>query len=435
MQDGLLALSHLIADENLYLRSQAVEVFMRCTSEDTCSWFKTPEGPNDPVLRFHERLFKLSGTPFIKDLTANYDESYPGGSFTCLELLAFWLSWVRIFYAKDQKLRLSKHLLNVLKSWSHEQSRSKEERAFAKKLYDDFSRLPPADDDLDLGNTSGHGASSGDSTDPIENAATPPQPPTTSTKSGGEEKVNAKEHDAEAADAAADQLKGATISNESNQPHRNPLWSSSYDPAADEEDIYRAFMRRFKGERRPCTKVLVSSKQRAESNGASGVDVSENAGTIPTPLWTYEENKKVKAAKKKKRKKVKAEKKNRNKTGVAKLLREAKKRSPLDFASYIDENVAFEDSGAQYQNTFKDSLSPDLLAAVINASDAASKAEKEDLALRIMLGTSKVNRFATNLLFLSEATREKLSWILSRLSSSSNVDRNRFNALESACDV
>ena len=43
LNDGMLALAGLVAHPNMYLRSQAHEVLLHCTSESTFDWFQPPQ--------------------------------------------------------------------------------------------------------------------------------------------------------------------------------------------------------------------------------------------------------------------------------------------------------------------------------------------------------------------------------------------------------
>jgi hypothetical protein len=149
LSDGLITLVDLFKHENLYLRSQAMDIFMAITAPENKAgfdWFAPPKDPLDAKL--HSSMLTLTQHPnFIKSLLENYTDTFPGGSFYALQILAFFMSWVRILYCKDQKLQLSRAILDKLKAWSEREGDVAEEQDMAKKVYEDFSRLPPADGD------------------------------------------------------------------------------------------------------------------------------------------------------------------------------------------------------------------------------------------------------------------------------------------------
>ena len=72
-----------------------------------------------------------------------------GSSYFCLQILAFYLSWMRKLYTKDGVLNLSKEILNSLKVWSTT-CKIDEETELATKVYEDFVRFPAAN------NVAGH---------------------------------------------------------------------------------------------------------------------------------------------------------------------------------------------------------------------------------------------------------------------------------------
>lgn len=55
-------------------------------------------------------------------------------------------------YSKDQKLNLSKKLLDSIKEWSEKEGKEKEEKELAQKLYEDFSRFPTAEENINVNN-------------------------------------------------------------------------------------------------------------------------------------------------------------------------------------------------------------------------------------------------------------------------------------------
>ena len=198
---GLMALVDHVASKNLGIRSQAIDIVHRITSTQYFDWFQQPKDHQGKVL--HQRFLELSKSKFIQNLLLNapttdsagggggggagadsadgegflpsstfqgaksgmvfrsgtkgqgyYQEKLGSsstatmGSLFSLQILAFWLSWVRKLYSKDGELRLSREILGTLKRWSRvnrTQVTSQDEIDLATKVYEDFSRLPPAD--------------------------------------------------------------------------------------------------------------------------------------------------------------------------------------------------------------------------------------------------------------------------------------------------
>jgi hypothetical protein len=46
-------------------------------------------------------MLALANSPFLQLLLDNNPSPFPGGSFYCLQMLAFWLSWVRALYTGE----------------------------------------------------------------------------------------------------------------------------------------------------------------------------------------------------------------------------------------------------------------------------------------------------------------------------------------------
>jgi hypothetical protein len=162
---GLAELARLVVDSNLYARGQAVETLLSVTDCDTYDWFNTEENAVSNCLTY--QLFSMGeNDQFLSNLCDNQTESYPGGSFHALQIIAFWLSWMRARFSPDQRIRLHPHILRILDGWSVEDAGGdgsappeieENERKLAKTLIDDFKR----EDALDVENPEGKGFSVG----------------------------------------------------------------------------------------------------------------------------------------------------------------------------------------------------------------------------------------------------------------------------------
>lgn len=138
---GLGEISWFINDSNYYLRGQAFEVLLSITDCGTFDWFQHHDG-NTTARTLHHHLLGLSCHPnFLSGLLENREKSYPGGSLRALQLLAFWLSWVRAVNTTNHVLILSESLLQGLKLWSEGKGDDlgEDEINLAKTIYIDFS--------------------------------------------------------------------------------------------------------------------------------------------------------------------------------------------------------------------------------------------------------------------------------------------------------
>ena len=155
---GMVELVPLLVTENPYIRGHAVELLHTMTSSEHFDWFNT--GKINRV--WHRCLLQLVRTPLTLNLLENRACPIPGGSLLCLQILAFWLSWVRFFYCKvcvtrswevargnsclqEKVLRVDANVLEGLRLWSTKSTEdgvSEEEVELANKLHDDFSRFP-----------------------------------------------------------------------------------------------------------------------------------------------------------------------------------------------------------------------------------------------------------------------------------------------------
>eukprot|EP01052_Picozoa_sp_SAG31_P040593 SAG31_NODE_5915_length_2257_cov_1.947173_2_plen_225_part_01 len=103
---GLSAVAALVGAENVYIRSQAIDIFQRITSgSDEFDWFGEPQ-EGDAKLFEGMRVLLDSGE-FAKHLALSIPaEDFPGGTLFRLQILAFWLSWLRLHYTDDSQLPL-----------------------------------------------------------------------------------------------------------------------------------------------------------------------------------------------------------------------------------------------------------------------------------------------------------------------------------------
>lgn len=136
VQGGLDALANMLGTQNMYFRGQVIEILTCITDCDVFDWFAPPTTLMSRIL--HVRMLEMADHgKFLDGLVANRSDSYPGGSARCLQILAFWLSWVRATYTQDKRLHLSPAILEQLEAWSREPEED-EERQLANTLFKDF---------------------------------------------------------------------------------------------------------------------------------------------------------------------------------------------------------------------------------------------------------------------------------------------------------
>ncbi|TMW54971.1 hypothetical protein Poli38472_014742 [Pythium oligandrum] len=157
LQDGLQILVDLFLHEDLQVRGQAIDCFVQVTSQSAFDWFEAPVGYNAMVL--HAKMIALSTgeSGFLRSIISNirlYESQadkepmtkLPGGTYVLLQVLAFYLSWVRRLYTEGA-LRLSRELLELLHDWqTRTETDNDAEMELARRVYEDFSRWPPLED-------------------------------------------------------------------------------------------------------------------------------------------------------------------------------------------------------------------------------------------------------------------------------------------------
>ena len=157
---GLESLVGMFTHSNLHLRGQALEVFRALTSEHVFPWHGDEEESGKDggapgaasvaaadkdsaaVLR---KMYELAEVGIVPQLMANYGSPFPSASHLALSIFAFYVSWLRKRFCRDNILRLSRELLDRLRAWGGRNDASPEERDLATRLFDDFSRFGPAE--------------------------------------------------------------------------------------------------------------------------------------------------------------------------------------------------------------------------------------------------------------------------------------------------
>lgn len=84
---GLKVLGDAIGDDNVYLRAQAIDVLASLTSTELHDWFAEPTLDRDVHRRWLDLASKEAN--FVSNVQANLTESFPGGSYYCLQVRSF----------------------------------------------------------------------------------------------------------------------------------------------------------------------------------------------------------------------------------------------------------------------------------------------------------------------------------------------------------
>ena len=144
---GLRTLLAALADsESLQLRGQALETLRLLTREEVFPWHgEGPEGEGGAEGHaMRQRMLELAGRGLVGALLGLYDSPFPGASALALQVLAFFLSFVRRNFCQDGRLQLSQGLLDALGRWSKRPDAAEGEAELAAELVKDFGRFGPA---------------------------------------------------------------------------------------------------------------------------------------------------------------------------------------------------------------------------------------------------------------------------------------------------
>lgn len=142
---GIEVLAAKVGDPDTHIRAHAVELLLKLTADE--HWFQ-PIHDQD-VEHMHRSLVALADSvDFVESLLENRYTSYPGGELACLELLAFWLGWLRHQHTEDRRLAVSRDLVSGLSEWARlarEERNDDKETELATRLFEDFVRMPRHD--------------------------------------------------------------------------------------------------------------------------------------------------------------------------------------------------------------------------------------------------------------------------------------------------
>lgn len=142
--DGLHVLTEQLVHGDVQTRGQALDCFVQITSNSVFDWFQDPRGYIDKAMHSAMAALAAPASPFLSHLvdTVRASDSVSGSTFVLLQVLAFFLSWLRKFYAQPRnELRLSHELLTLLRDWRERtQTNEPAELELAQQVYDDFRR-------------------------------------------------------------------------------------------------------------------------------------------------------------------------------------------------------------------------------------------------------------------------------------------------------
>jgi tetratricopeptide (TPR) repeat protein len=110
-------------------------------------WAQTERSPR--IQHMFDCMFNaLCDEFFLPGLVANLEhgEKWPGGLGSCLELLAFALSWLNNFFVVDEDLRIPAAVGQLFEMMEEELPEEHPSVALVIKLKEDFPPLPPGDE-------------------------------------------------------------------------------------------------------------------------------------------------------------------------------------------------------------------------------------------------------------------------------------------------
>jgi len=90
-------------------------------------------------------MLELAGRGLVGTLLKLYDSPFPGASALALQVLAFFLSFVRRNFCQDGQLQLSQGLLDALGKWAARPNAAEGEAELAGELLKDFGRFGVAE--------------------------------------------------------------------------------------------------------------------------------------------------------------------------------------------------------------------------------------------------------------------------------------------------
>ena len=139
----------------------AVDTLLQLTAHEGFDWFAAlpetlPLKEKKDVISLHRGFLNIRDSNFVSNMLKNapWNPSFPGGSYLILQILAFWMSWVRAQHCDNNVLYLSNEVLESLRKWKecevYEMDGEEvtttgrvlqEEKELAKRLFGDFSRF------------------------------------------------------------------------------------------------------------------------------------------------------------------------------------------------------------------------------------------------------------------------------------------------------
>ncbi|KAA6389682.1 MAG: hypothetical protein EZS28_014793 [Streblomastix strix] len=145
---GLRVLISQFNHEQETVRGQMLDTFLQISSEDNgFDWFEADKSKddNEAVLL---KMRDLGQYGILKKLVSN---SGTVCSWMSLQILAFWISFIRRRFTQNGILELGTTLIQAIQNWQvfdqQEEQDKKIEGDFAKQLFDDFSRFEAKNED------------------------------------------------------------------------------------------------------------------------------------------------------------------------------------------------------------------------------------------------------------------------------------------------
>lgn len=97
---------------------QALQILLQCTSEEHFPWHEPPQDREGHVAEADRtlwgRMLQLAHTRLIPALVEHLQDPFPGAMNSSVRVLAFYASWVRFHFCKEQRLLMSRPILDAL---------------------------------------------------------------------------------------------------------------------------------------------------------------------------------------------------------------------------------------------------------------------------------------------------------------------------------
>ncbi|KAK2956474.1 hypothetical protein BLNAU_8528 [Blattamonas nauphoetae] len=144
---GLRVLVNIFSHPNDMIQGQAFETFLHISSEQVYDWFNAKSEPVPASPQDHLALTKMRDLSSTDILEVLVKKSGTRVSWPALQILAFWMSFMRARFTPDGILYVGPEIVSAFKNWvPGPESDEEPELHLAKQLFEDFSRFERKDE-------------------------------------------------------------------------------------------------------------------------------------------------------------------------------------------------------------------------------------------------------------------------------------------------